>query len=84
METFALVIWFDPYRPKALGHVTSQPNAVFKLGTGASSRDHIAALQQGLRLTARILNRACQQIEELSSKPHAMAESIKSMNDGKN
>jgi len=29
METFALVIWFDLYRPKALGNVTSQPDAVF-------------------------------------------------------
>ena len=42
----------------------------------AVARAEIARIQQGLRLTIEIMNRACRQIEELSSKPHPLAETI--------
>lgn len=42
----------------------------------AVARAEIARIQQGLRLAIEIMNSACRQIEELSSKPHPLAQTI--------
>jgi hypothetical protein len=45
----------------------------------SASRIEIARIQQRLYSTIQVMDRACRQIEELSSKAHPIAETIRSI-----